>query len=53
MYKFTNGIVVFTEEDKENFIKAGLKLVEEEKNEDNNNGRIIAEESKQRNKTAK
>ena len=43
MYKFTNGIVVFTEEDKENFLKAGLILEKEEKNEDNseNKDRVI------------
>ena len=29
MYKFTNGLVCFTEEDKENYIKAGLVLLEE------------------------
>lgn len=31
MYKFTNGIVVFDEKTRDNFIKAGYKLVEEEK----------------------
>lgn len=31
MYKFTNGIVVFDEKTRDDFIKAGYKLVEEEK----------------------
>lgn len=31
MYKFTNGIVVFDEKTRYDFIKAGYKLVEEEK----------------------
>ena len=58
MYKFTNGIVVFTEEDKENFLKAGLKLVEEEnedevevKDEINNKDEFIGGEYKPSNKT--
>ena len=43
MYKFTNGVVCFTEEDKENFLKGGLVLVEEkeEKVGEENNDRII------------
>ena len=28
MYKFTNGIVVFDEKTRDDFIKAGYKLVE-------------------------
>lgn len=44
MYKFSNGVVVFTEEDKEAFLKAGYVLVEEIKNEDNGNNRIVEEE---------
>lgn len=31
MYKFTNGIVVFDEKARDDFIKAGYKLVKEEK----------------------
>ena len=31
MYKFTNGIVVFDEKTRDDFIKAGYRLVEEEK----------------------
>lgn len=50
MYKFTNGVVVFTEEDKDAFVKAGYVLVEE-KNEDKSNDRIIAEEPRGRKKT--
>lgn len=48
MYKFTNGVVVFTEEDKENYLKAGYVLVEEKKENDNakkdDNGGAFAEE---------
>ena len=31
MYKFTHGIVVFDEKTRDDFIKAGYRLVEEEK----------------------
>lgn len=31
MYKFTNGIVVFDEKTRDDFVKAGYRLVEEEK----------------------
>ncbi len=31
MYKFTNGIVVFDEKTRDDFIKAGYKLVKDEK----------------------
>ena len=34
MYKFTNGIVVFDGKTRDDFIKAGYKLVEEEKIEE-------------------
>jgi hypothetical protein len=42
MYKFTNGIVVFDEKTRDDFIKAGYRLVKEEKieeskSEDENN----------------
>ena len=50
MYKFTNGIVVFDEKTRDDFIKAGYKLVEEEKikevnleNENTSNDGIIEE----------
>lgn len=36
MYKFTNGIVVFDEKTRDDFIKAGYKLVEKEKIEEVN-----------------
>jgi hypothetical protein len=36
MYKFTNGIVVFDEKTRDDFIKSGYKLVEEEKIEEVN-----------------
>ena len=48
MYKFTNGIVVFTEEDKENFLRAGLKLVEEVKDENNSKDKDRIVETKLR-----
>lgn len=31
MYKFTNGIVVFDEKTRDEFIKAGYRLIKEEK----------------------
>lgn len=34
MYKFTNGIVVFDEKTRDDFIKAGYRLVKEEKIEE-------------------
>ena len=34
MYKFTNGIVIFDEKTRDDFIKAGYRLVEEEKIEE-------------------
>ena len=42
MYKFTNGVVVFTEEDKNNFLKAGYILEEKKENvkEKDSNGTI-------------
>lgn len=33
MYKFTNGVVVFDEKTRDDFIKAGYRLVKEEKTE--------------------
>lgn len=35
MYKFTNGIVVFDEKTRDDFIKAGYKLVVKDENVDN------------------
>lgn len=32
MYKFTNGIVVFDEKTRDEFIKAGYRLIKEEAN---------------------
>lgn len=54
MYKFTNGVVVFTEEDKNNFLKAGYILEEnkvEEKDEINNNDGVISTKFEQSQKT--
>ena len=51
MYKFSNGVVVFTEEDKEAFVKAGYVLVEEIKNEENDSDGTITEEHKPSKKT--
>ena len=50
MYKFSNGVVVFTEEDKEAFLKAGYVLVED-KNEENDSDGTITEEHKSSKKT--
>ena len=44
MYKFTNGIVVFDEETKDAYIKAGMHLVEEEKVEDKKETDILVDE---------
>ncbi|MBO7614791.1 MAG: hypothetical protein J6T15_03750 [Bacilli bacterium] len=56
MYKFANGLVCFTEEDKENFIRAGLKLVEDKKEEkdvkDDNNG-VIKQRVEESNKATR
>lgn len=48
MYKFTNGVVVFTEEDKKRFIEAGYVLVEEKDktNEKDNKSWSVAKEHK-------
>lgn len=53
MYKFTNGIVVFDEKTRDDFIKTGYKLVEEEKikevkleDEDPSNDGTIEEKSR-------
>ena len=44
MYKFTNGVVVFTIEDRDRFIKAGYTLEEEESHEKSNSDEPIAKE---------
>lgn len=44
MYKFTNGIIVFDEETKDAYIKAGMHLVEEEKVEDKEETDILVDE---------
>lgn len=53
MYKFTNGIIVFDEKTRDDFIKAGYKLVKNEKkkedkleNEDTSNNGTIEEKSR-------
>lgn len=54
MWKFSNGVVVFTKEDKERFVEAGYVLVEEkeeEKVEDNGNDGAIDRKSEQGKKT--
>ena len=60
MYKFTNGIVVFDEKTRDDFIKTGYKLVEEEKikeanleNENTSNDGIIEEKSRGSKKVSK
>ena len=52
MYKFSNGIVVFSKEDRDRFIKSGLKLVKE-KDEDNSNSGTVKTEFRKSNKTNK
>ena len=59
MYKFTNGIVVFDGKTRDEFIKAGYKLVEEEKkevkleDEDPSNDGAIEEKSRESKKVSK
>ena len=60
MYKFTNGIVVFDEKTRDDFIKTGYKLVEEEKikevnleNENTSNDGIIEEKPRGSTKVSK
>lgn len=60
MYKFTNGIVVFDEKTRDDFIKAGYKLVEEEKikevkleDENLSNDGTIEEKSRESKKVSK
>lgn len=60
MYKFTNGIVVFDEKTRDDFIKAGYKLVEKEKikedkskDENTSNNGAIEEKSRGSKKVSK
>ncbi len=60
MYKFTNGIVVFDEKTRDDFIKAGYKLVKDEKkkevkleNEDTSNNGTIEEKPRGSKKVSK
>lgn len=60
MYKFTNGIVVFDEKTRDGFIKAGYKIVEEEKikevkleDENPSNDGIIEEKPRRSKKVSK
>lgn len=47
MYKFTNGIVVYDEGTRDNYIKAGMTLIKEnEDSEDNNTKEAISENAK-------
>jgi hypothetical protein len=51
MYKFTNGLVVFTKEDRDNLLKIGYKLVEEKGNENSNNNGVVKGKSKKSGKS--
>lgn len=60
MYKFTNEIVVFDEKTRDDFIKAGYKIVEEEKikevkleDENPSNDGIIEEKPRRSKKVSK
>ena len=60
MYKFTNGIVVFDEKTRDDFIKAGYRLVKEEKikevkleDENTSNDGTIKEKSRGSKKVSK
>ena len=44
MYKFTNGIVVFDKETRDNYLRAGFTLAEEPKKEDIIEGQINIDE---------
>lgn len=46
MYKFTNGIVVFDEETRDAYIKAGMHLVEENKVESPKEANVIVNEKR-------
>lgn len=58
MYKFTNGIVVFDEKTRDSYIRAGYRLVKEEKpkeelNENNSNDTTIKTKPRKSNKVSK
>lgn len=60
MYKFTNGIVVFDEKTRDDFIKAGYKLVKDEnkkevklENENTSNDGTIEEKPRGSKKVSK
>lgn len=60
MYKFTNGIIVFDEKTRDDFIKAGYKLVKDEKkkevkleNENTSNDGTIEEKPRGSKKVSK
>ena len=60
MYKFTNGIVIFDEKTRDDFINAGYKLVKDEKkkevkleNENTSNDGTIEEKSRGSKKVSK
>ena len=60
MYKFTNGLVVFDKETRDQFIKAGYKLIETKKeikkeivDEDKVNDRIIENKPRTSKKVSK
>ena len=62
MYKFTNGLVIFDEKTRDEYIKAGYRLVEhqvtideaieETDNENKDDDRIVEGKPKQRNKVS-
>ncbi len=45
MYKFTNGIIVFDEKTKNDFLKAGFTLEKQEKNDEPIKGQININEA--------
>lgn len=62
MYKFTNGVVVFDEKTRDDFIKAGYRLVKEENtekpkevnlDENSSNNGTIEEKSRRSKKVSK
>ena len=53
MYKFTNGFIVYTAEDRDNLLKNGYKLVEEKVNENKDNSGVVTKKSKRSGKTNK
>lgn len=63
MYKFTNGLVVFDEKTRDEYIEAGYRLVEhqvtideaikETDNENEDNSRVVERKSRPSNKVSK